>query len=164
MKDTFNILIDALLKEGRTKQTQTLIELMSARGLQPNVVTYSSLVDGLCKSGQWEEATKLLSKMINRGMSPDVHMFSILIDPICKEGNVKKADDLFDMMIQKGVEPNINLQCLDIWILFTRPNGRGNKSVASTIVRGCEPNVITYNTFIDLNNVIALEYCFNLHK
>ncbi|KAF6157771.1 hypothetical protein GIB67_017301 [Kingdonia uniflora] len=101
---TFNIVIDALCKDGGQKGTNSLGVDVYKR-CKSRCGNLQFLIDGLCNSGQWEEATKLFREMMGRGISPDVCTFNILIDAICKEGMVKRHM-LFDLMIERGVEPD----------------------------------------------------------
>ncbi|MBA0599851.1 hypothetical protein Gorai_006052, partial [Gossypium raimondii] len=74
---TLNTIISALCKDGkiqeaifekRTEEAITMLELMSQRGVKPDIVTYNCLIRGLCNSDICAEATSLFSRMLNGGV------------------------------------------------------------------------------------------------
>ncbi|PIA40430.1 hypothetical protein AQUCO_02500257v1 [Aquilegia coerulea] len=116
---TYNILIDAISKEGKIEDAHDLFEVMIIqRGMEPNTVTYNMLIDGL--------ARKVFDSMWgSTSHEPDVHSYSILINGYCKAnkrldeilpllgdmkaGKLNEAKEIFYNLSTKGLQPNIRL-------------------------------------------------------
>ncbi|KAB2623300.1 pentatricopeptide repeat-containing protein [Pyrus ussuriensis x Pyrus communis] len=60
---TYNSVLDALYKEGKTAEALNLVDEMFRGGEKPDVVTYNTLIKGLCRTRQWKEATRLSDEM-----------------------------------------------------------------------------------------------------
>ncbi|XP_031248879.1 pentatricopeptide repeat-containing protein At1g62680, mitochondrial-like [Pistacia vera] len=100
-------------------EANELFELMSQRGLQPNlnvvtfntmiiglckvVVTFTTLINGLCKEGKTEEANWLFELMNQRGLQLDVVAFSTMISGLCEVGKMEEANELLELMSQRGL-------------------------------------------------------------
>ncbi|KAF3456598.1 hypothetical protein FNV43_RR01252 [Rhamnella rubrinervis] len=97
---TYNTLLDALCKEGRTAEAINLVEAMTNTDVKFDIFIYNSLVYGLSPSGQWRDATSLLDKMKDQRML--LNAYTALIDSLCKE---EKAISLFELMIRRGIKP-----------------------------------------------------------
>jgi pentatricopeptide repeat protein len=68
---TYNVLMHALCRMGRTELAYQHFHEMLERGLVPNKYTYTFLIDGNCKEGNWEEAIRLYYEMHQKGIHPD---------------------------------------------------------------------------------------------
>ena len=69
---TFNILVDALCKEGKLTEAKEVFGVMIQRGIEPNTVTYSFLIDGYCLQNKTDDAVKEFNVMVERGCSPNL--------------------------------------------------------------------------------------------
>ncbi|KAE9449655.1 hypothetical protein C3L33_18449, partial [Rhododendron williamsianum] len=93
---------------------------MKARGIEPDVITYTVLIDGHSKEkmkdsclpnaegnkGEQNEVATLWSEMKEIEQKPDVISYTVLIDCHCKSDNLEDATVLFDEMIDRGLEPD----------------------------------------------------------
>ena len=82
---TYNSVLDALCKEGKTTEALNLVDEMFRRGEKPDVVTYNSLIKGLCRTRQWKEATRLFDEMVCHGILPNFITLKILSGALCNE-------------------------------------------------------------------------------
>ena len=53
---TFNILVDALCKEGMLIEAKKVFDKMIQRGVEPDVVSYNSLIDGYSLQNKLNDA------------------------------------------------------------------------------------------------------------
>ncbi|KAJ0478474.1 putative tetratricopeptide-like helical domain superfamily [Helianthus annuus] len=147
----YNTVIDSLCKDKMIEDAFNLFnEMVFAKGIQPDVITYTSLIHGLCNLCRWDEVSKLLKEMEDLRISPNFQTFNILVDAFCKEGRVDEAEAVIDIMVERGEVPNIvtyssliNGYCL-----------RGEMIKARTLFdsltsKGLVPNVVTYNSLLN---------------
>ncbi|KAF2298403.1 hypothetical protein GH714_023468 [Hevea brasiliensis] len=64
---TYNVIVNALCKSGKTNVAIELLKGMGERGCEPDVVTYNAIMDALCKDKLVIEALDLFSQMRNKG-------------------------------------------------------------------------------------------------
>nr|XP_043630498.1 putative pentatricopeptide repeat-containing protein At1g12700, mitochondrial [Erigeron canadensis] len=79
---TFNIIVDALCKQGKIAEARAVIDIMvdetSGRKYPPNAVTYNPLIDFYCWTNEVSEARRIYDSMDSQGIEPDFftyHMF-----------------------------------------------------------------------------------------
>ncbi|KAK9933323.1 hypothetical protein M0R45_020524 [Rubus argutus] len=101
-------LISSHCKEDRMEEALSLFEMMTRKGIQPDVVTFTCLISAFCKSGKWEEAVQIFKNMIECGTLPNVCTFNAILDALCKEGKTSEALSLMEEMIHGGVKPDIS--------------------------------------------------------
>ncbi|KAG4179789.1 hypothetical protein ERO13_A10G126675v2, partial [Gossypium hirsutum] len=122
-----NALISALCKDGKIQEAISVFDLMTQRGIRPDVITYTTLIHafysiidilckegesskaieilklmtrkGFCHSGQWEEVTSLLNRIMN-GVHPNLVTFNSLINALCKENRIEEAITMLNLMSQ----------------------------------------------------------------
>ncbi|XP_031273224.1 pentatricopeptide repeat-containing protein At1g63400-like [Pistacia vera] len=135
-------MINGLGKEGKVDEANGLLELMSQRGLQPNLVTFNTMISGLCKEGKIEEANGLMELMIQRGLQPNVVTFNSMIDGLCKEGKMEEANNLLELMSQKGCKFLVEIGMSGVEEAF-------EQGVLVDERAGLQPNVVTFNSMID---------------
>ncbi|KAF3435660.1 hypothetical protein FNV43_RR22751 [Rhamnella rubrinervis] len=90
---TFNIMINVLCKEGKSKKAKEFSGFMENLGVKLNVVTYNTLIHGYYTSGKLEGAHMIFNVMKCKGVEPDSYTYSSLISGMCKEGRLEEAKD-----------------------------------------------------------------------
>ncbi|KAK7270729.1 hypothetical protein RJT34_26112 [Clitoria ternatea] len=84
-----------------------ICDVMTERGEQPDVITYSILMNGYCLNNDVDGARKLFDMMIKSRLVPDVWCYNILIQGYCKTERLDKAMNLFKDMRVNNLVPNI---------------------------------------------------------
>ncbi|GJY69849.1 tetratricopeptide repeat-like superfamily protein [Tanacetum coccineum] len=74
---TFNILVDALCKEGKIEEAENVIKLMPERDILPDLWTYNSLINGYCLQGEMSKARTIFDSMAFRYLIPDDGLFGL---------------------------------------------------------------------------------------
>ncbi|PON68182.1 Pentatricopeptide repeat [Parasponia andersonii] len=160
---TFNILIDAFVKEGRMEEVLAVFGQMTRRDVRPNVVTYGSLLNGWCQLGHLEEAEKIFDMMVKQEMCPNTIISNLLLDSHFDKRLMEKSQNLFDPIVQ-------HWKVLDIISYSTLIKGycllgemdKAEKTFGKIEAKGVLPNFITYYTIIKgyikvKRNYVALE-------
>jgi pentatricopeptide repeat protein len=64
---------------------------MVAKGVEPNVVTYTALIHGHAKNGDMDAAFWLQKEMEEKGIYSNAITVSVLVDGLCRENRVQDA-------------------------------------------------------------------------
>ncbi|KAI5314507.1 hypothetical protein L3X38_043683 [Prunus dulcis] len=105
-----------------------ILQVMTGKGLSPDVPSYSTIITGFCWHQELESAFRmklemmdkgvsldavtyssliqgescdLFQEMLSMGMPPDEFTYTTLINAYCVEGDLNKSPHLNDEMIQK---------------------------------------------------------------
>lgn len=148
---SFNIIMDALCKQGLLLEAHAVCYEMIKRGVQPDVISYTILMDGYCLKCKVDKARKLFDMMIEAGLVPDVWSYNILIQGYCKIERVDEAMNLCEDMLTKNLVPNaVTYKYLfdglcrfgrlpDAWNFLTRMHYRGHRP----------PDLTPYNIILE---------------
>lgn len=78
---TFNLLIDACIRNGHAERVPSLVEEMPRYGCEPNLITYSTRIKGFCHMDDMGAALDLLRELrMHRKIKPDEAIYKTLID------------------------------------------------------------------------------------
>ncbi|KAF6166988.1 hypothetical protein GIB67_030681 [Kingdonia uniflora] len=107
--DLFEILMDALCKEGKvgiaTKYCDKRRELES--GWIPSGRVYDVLISGRFCSGKLVQVEKLWEEMRRENVVPNVVTYAILVKGYCRMGQVDRGIELVEEMKREGIKPNV---------------------------------------------------------
>ncbi|PWA62685.1 pentatricopeptide repeat (PPR) superfamily protein [Artemisia annua] len=168
----FGCLLDALCKNGSIKEAALLFEDMRVR-FPPTIKHFTSLLHGWCKEGKLMEAKFVLVQMREAGFEPDIVVFNNLLNGYAVAGKMVDAFDLLQEMRRKGCEPNATSFTILIQALCGQEKMETAMQVFSDMEKhgceadkdeleeclelvnemkkiGCYPNLIIYNTIIQL--------------
>ncbi|TYG98864.1 hypothetical protein ES288_A10G150900v1 [Gossypium darwinii] len=108
-----NALISALCKDGKIQEAISVFDLMTQRGIRPDVITYTtlihafySIIDILCKEGESSKAIEILKLMTRKGVTPNVFTYNSFIQGFCHSGQWEEVTSLLNR-IMNGVHPNL---------------------------------------------------------
>ncbi|KAG0461035.1 hypothetical protein HPP92_021332 [Vanilla planifolia] len=149
-------IVIALVKEGKLKNAQNLLEEIRADGLMPNGLTYTPLISAYCRKRNFEAALKLhhqmpesgnqaLDEMVHHGVLPNEVTYNVMIDGYCRTGDTVRAFKLHDEMVLKG----LSTDNYTYRPLITALCGNGRTSEAMEFAEDLVPNTVTYNVLID---------------
>lgn len=101
-----NILLDACLKTGDQSLFDVIVQGITRKGLQQDVVTYNSRITMLCgnnKNNNPCEAEKLFDEMLSRGLKPNSVSYNTLLTGFCKNGELASGVRWFNKMRDKNM-------------------------------------------------------------
>merc|ERR1719321_968749 len=90
----------------------TLIDAC-ARGIDPDLITYSTIIKGYCVQGDLEKGLQLFSMMQKKGIRPDAILFNSILDGCAKRQMRSLTDTVLNDMELSGIPPsNVTLSIL----------------------------------------------------
>ncbi|KAG7033785.1 Pentatricopeptide repeat-containing protein, partial [Cucurbita argyrosperma subsp. argyrosperma] len=90
------------------KRAKRLLNWMSEKGLNPNVLSYGTLINALAKDGKLSDAVAVFDEMSERGMNPDVMCYNILIDGFFRKGDFEKTTEIWERLLRdSSVYPSV---------------------------------------------------------
>ncbi|KAL8482672.1 hypothetical protein ACS0TY_025635 [Phlomoides rotata] len=115
----YSILMDGLCGVGKHRAAGAMFNDLHARGLKPDVITYSILIKGCCRNGLLEEASikkkddamHLVFEMQRKGLRPNVVAYTYVLQGLFRVGRCSTALDLFDELQTVGLKPNFYTYC-----------------------------------------------------
>ena len=86
---TFNVLLDAICKQGMMEKAEEVLELMDPKGVKPDEITYRTMIKGYCLQGEMDKAKDVSHLMVTKGFSPG--LATRMLDNAYSKG--KKTDE-----------------------------------------------------------------------
>ncbi len=100
---SYNTMIGALAKAGRSRDAFTIFYSMKEAGVKPDKFTYTSLVDA-CENDV--DVQELLYDMKEQGVEPDVVTYNTIIKFLCEQYKWYEAKTLVTEMESRGIAPD----------------------------------------------------------
>ncbi|CAK0895180.1 unnamed protein product [Prorocentrum cordatum] len=126
-----------------------LLDEMKAKGIPPDVITYSTLISACEKGKQTGRALELFEQMQTEGIVPDVITYNTAISACEKGRQSTRAWQLFEQMQKQGLSPNVITYNT---LISACEKGKQTAQAFSLFQRmqleGLRPDVITYNALI----------------
>ncbi|KAG6477535.1 hypothetical protein ZIOFF_066802 [Zingiber officinale] len=148
--DPFELLIDALCKEGHTKVAAELLDRTRQDATAPpSVRVYNMLLHGWFQSRKLRKAEKLWDQMREKGVSPTVVTYGTLIEGLCRMRRPEQALTLLEEMKTAGIQAN-PLTCNPI-IDALSEDGRFKEALGMLEkfpLYGVSPNISTFNSMV----------------
>jgi pentatricopeptide repeat protein len=100
---SFNTIIGALTKAGRSEHAFLMFDRMRRSNVKPDKYTYTSLIKACVKEGDSQE---LLVDMKEQGVQPDVVTYNTMIRSLCDRFQFSEAKKLVTEMESRGIPPD----------------------------------------------------------
>lgn len=100
---SYNTIIGALVKMGRSEDAFAMLDRMKRSGLKPDKFTYTSLIRACVHEGDIQE---LLFDMKEQNVQPDVVMYNTMIRSLCDKYQWYEAKNLITEMESRGLQPD----------------------------------------------------------
>uniref|UniRef100_J3KWQ3 Pentacotripeptide-repeat region of PRORP domain-containing protein n=1 Tax=Oryza brachyantha TaxID=4533 RepID=J3KWQ3_ORYBR len=160
-------LLRTLAKCRRGVDAMELLEEMMARGVLPDLQTFSGLMEHLAGAGDLKGVHRLLGLVRQCDLQPDGYMYSVLVRAYCKQERAALALKLFDEMRGAGVAPDAPTKALLVKSLWRE----GKLREAAQVEERCEdtagglpeasPGHVWTASAADLEKVFDIYYgCF----
>ncbi|PQQ15005.1 pentatricopeptide repeat-containing protein [Prunus yedoensis var. nudiflora] len=147
---SFNLLIDILAKVRQYDVAWQLILEMDNFKLTPTASTFLILIRRLISSGLTRQAVRAFEDMETFVQTkPSSQDFCFLLDTLSKYGHVKVAAEVFNKK-KHGFVPDVKMYTVLVygWCKIGRFD-MAERFLRDMIERGIEPNVVTYNVFLN---------------
>ncbi|KAG1346231.1 pentatricopeptide repeat-containing protein, mitochondrial [Cocos nucifera] len=150
--DAFELLIDALCKEGHTGAASELVgrrREAEPPGWAPSVRVHNILLHGWFRTRRLRKAEKVWDEMRREGVQPTVVTYGTLIEGLCRMRRPDQANALLEEMRAAKIEPNA-LTCNPIVDALSEA-GRFKDALGMLEkfpLYGVSPNIFTYNSLV----------------
>ncbi|XP_024187438.1 LOW QUALITY PROTEIN: pentatricopeptide repeat-containing protein At2g13420, mitochondrial-like [Rosa chinensis] len=146
----FHLLIDIVAKVRQYDVAWQLILEMDRHNLTPTAATFLILIRRLIASGLTRQAVRAFDDIETFVLTrPTAQDFCFLLDTLCKYGYVKLAAEVFNKRKHDYVA---DVKMYTVLVYGWCKIGRfdmAERFLRDMIERGIEPNVVTYNVFLD---------------
>ena len=130
----FQTLLMSLCRFKHVEEAEALF-LQKQNEFPPVIKSRNIILNGWCVMGSLREAKRFWNDIISSKCKPDLFTHSIFINSLTMAGKLGTAVKLFTTMWEQGCNPGCKIpEALEIF-------GEMN-------VRGCLPDVVTYNSLI----------------
>ncbi|KAI3412271.1 uncharacterized protein J3R85_017519 [Psidium guajava] len=142
---SLTVVVDGLCRNGTVKMARELVEQMSRKRVEPNIVTFNTLVDACVKWWNFQELDLVLLLMQKEGVEFNPETYKFLIDGYTSFGWAKEAEKLILQMHDLGLKVDTHLYNLNI-SAFGRARSACSaiKLFDEMTKRGVEKNADTY--------------------
>ncbi|RCV24828.1 hypothetical protein SEVIR_5G114500v4 [Setaria viridis] len=155
-------LLRTMAKCRRGLDAMELLEEMMARGVLPDLQTFSGLMEHLAGAGDLKGVHRLLGLVRQCELRPDGYMYSVLVRAYCKRERAALALRVFDEMRAAGVAPDAPTKALLVKSLWRE----GKLREAALVEERCEdvtgglpeasPGHVWTASAADLNKVLDI--------
>lgn len=154
---SFSIVIDGLLKKGRSDLALGLFNDMKRIVCKPNILIYNNLIDELCKVDRLDESFKLLREMKDSGVEPTHFTYNSIYGCICRRKDVLGAIAILREMRACGHDPWIKYTTLLVKGLCAHKRSLEACYFLSNMVQvGFLPDIVSYTA--------AIQGLFSIHE
>ncbi|GER39927.1 pentatricopeptide repeat (PPR) superfamily protein [Striga asiatica] len=109
---TYSALINDFVQEARIDEAHEVMVQMLAKGVHPDVVTYTSILQGLSDVGRWKDVRALLASMRDRKVEessgilrPNTILYNMMVGSLCC-AHVEEASRMMKKMETDGCAPD----------------------------------------------------------
>jgi len=127
-------LLRTMTKCRRGLDAMDLLEEMMARGVLPDLQTFSGLMEHLASASDLKGVHRLLGLVRQCELQPDGYMYSVLVRAYCKRERAALALRVFDEMRAAGVAPDAPTKALLVKSLWRE----GKLREAALVEERCE--------------------------
>ncbi|KAF8378952.1 hypothetical protein HHK36_028377 [Tetracentron sinense] len=147
----YNAMMGVYARNGRFAKVQELLDLMRARGCEPDLVSFNTLINARSKSGSMlpGSAIELLKEVRRSGLRPDIITYNTLISACSRGSNLEEAVKVYEDMEARNCQP-------DLWTYNALISVYGRCGLPSDAERlfkelgskGFFPDAVTYNSLL----------------
>ncbi|XP_059628864.1 pentatricopeptide repeat-containing protein At3g18110, chloroplastic [Cornus florida] len=147
----YNAMMGVYARNGRFSKVQELLDLMRARGCEPDLVSFNTLINARLRSGAMvpDLVIELLNEVRRSGLRPDAITYNTLISACSRESNLEEAVKVYDDMEAHKCQP-------DLWTYNAMISVYGRCGLATKAEhlfkelesRGFFPDAVTYNSLL----------------
>ena len=110
--------------QGNLQTAREIFNCLLAKGLQPDIKTYTIMIKGFCKEGLIDKASELLEKMDGNHFSPDDRTYNTIIQGLLQQNETTKALELVKIMVDKDFSANATIASMVVDLLSANPRDK----------------------------------------
>ncbi|EPS58661.1 hypothetical protein M569_16151 [Genlisea aurea] len=103
---TYSPIIKSCFEHGRLGAIPSVLDRMSASGIERTGVTFNILIDGYGKARRFGAMERRLGEMIEAGICPDVYTFNSVVGAYGRCGMIGEMERRFDEFRAMGLNPD----------------------------------------------------------
>ncbi|KAK8967858.1 Pentatricopeptide repeat-containing protein [Platanthera guangdongensis] len=147
----YSALISAYARNGLSSEAMSVLSLMKASGVRPNIISYNAVIDACGKGGVDLEITVgFYREMLQNGICPDRKTFNSLLAGCSRAGQLEYARIMFDEMIDLGIGRDLYTYNTFIDVLCKGGSMElAVKVIPNMLTNNVQPSVVTYSTLMD---------------
>ncbi|XP_021774802.1 pentatricopeptide repeat-containing protein At3g18110, chloroplastic-like isoform X1 [Chenopodium quinoa] len=147
--DTINLLMQALIVDGRLNELYVLIQELQDIGFKISKSTILLMLEAFAKAGNIFEVKKIYNGMRAAGYLPNMHLYRIMIGLLSRGKRVRDVEVMVAEMEEAGFKPDISMWNL---LLKMYTSIEDNEKTAEVFKKIREAGLVadedTYNTLI----------------
>jgi pentatricopeptide repeat protein len=94
------------VRNNQVEAVEGLLKDMKARGLAPNLITYSTVIKGVCQKGDMDAAFSVFKDLKKASaVKPDEIVYNTMLDGCATAGLVSEGEQLLEGMLKDGLAP-----------------------------------------------------------
>ncbi|KAF9626148.1 hypothetical protein IFM89_031275 [Coptis chinensis] len=146
---SYNAIMNILVESKYFVQAHKVYLRMVAKGISPDVYTFTIRIKSFCRTSRPHVALRLLRNMPSQGCMLNAVAYCTVIGGFYEEDHQIPASDLFNEMLGEGICPDITTFNKLIHTLCKKGHVRESDKLLNKILkRGVSPNLFTFNIFI----------------
>jgi pentatricopeptide repeat protein len=105
----YNVLFDTCARSNKhtiNDKVPTMLEEMKAKGLEPDIVTYSTMLKNYCNHGQMDLVFKLMGNLKIQKVKLDEIMYNTVIHGCARSHLFERGLEVLEQMEEEGVPPS----------------------------------------------------------
>ncbi|KAJ1940523.1 hypothetical protein GGF37_003939 [Kickxella alabastrina] len=106
---TYTCIIGAECKVGNFAQALSLVDEMSAAGMEPDIAVRNVILDGIANHSGMDAALEEIGHMESAGLKPDGYTYNILLNAAVREGRNEQTRELLSAAAAAGFIPSIQV-------------------------------------------------------
>lgn len=147
----YNAMMGVYARNGQFDKVQRLLNLMRARGCEPDLVSLNTLINARLKSAPMTEnlSIELLNEVRKSGIRPDIITYNTLISACSRESNFEEAVKVYNDMEACKCQP-------DLWTYNAMISvcarcglsGKAEELFKQIDAKGFFPDAVSYNSLL----------------
>ena len=152
LTNSYNLLFNALAKNGDIASIEKLFEQMNERAVPADIFTYATLLAAFNRSDRSDAIEKcemLWQRMLEQGIKPNLVVYGTYISMYARRGKSDNVQELLNEMRADGLQLNVVIysMLLRMWVLL-KNSERVEETFAEMLKHNVEPNEYVFRYFL----------------
>nr|CAD1825604.1 unnamed protein product [Ananas comosus var. bracteatus] len=146
----YSKLIDLHSKADRLEDAERILQKMTEKGIDPDILTSITLVHMYSKAGNLDRAKEAFERLRKEGFQPDLKLYNSMIMAYVKSGLPKQGEMLMREMEVKDIKPTKELYMELLRAFAARGQVDGAQRIMNTMqFSGIQPTLESFTLLIE---------------